>query len=197
MKFGMLNESKPNREAMIAEINAGRRDTGVRRRWLTVAKLVRAREYIVYPVMALIALGGATVFTSFSHQRLQAAYERRDAATRLHDMALHALSDARRRAEQVRLARTQMTHAMQAGYGVGQWATRRMDIRQAVMTRETVNEVLAQIRRTPSQMFGADEFELSMKSSDGSLFEAPTTNSADSALLVTLSGVLYFRLEAR
>jgi hypothetical protein len=86
---------------------------------------------------------------------------------------------------------------MQAGYGAGQWAIRRMDIRQAVMTRETVNEVLAQIRRTPSQMFGADEFELSMKSSDGSLFEVPTTNSADSALLVTLSGVLHFRLEAR
>lgn len=182
---------------MVAEINAGRRDTGVRRRWFTIAKMVRDREYIVYPVTALIALGGATVFTSFSHQRLQASYERRDAATRLHDTAEHALSDARRQAEKVRLARTQMTHAMQAGYGVGQWAIRRMDIRQAVMTREAVNEMLAQISRTPSHMFGADEFELSMKSSDGSLFEAPVTNSADSTLLVTLSGALYFRLEAR
>ncbi|MBG0881256.1 hypothetical protein H0X90_31100 [Burkholderia sp. 9775_39] len=182
---------------MAVDINAGSRDTGVRRRWLTIAKMVRAREYIVYPVMALIALGGATVFTSFSHQRLQAAYERRDAATRLRDTAQHALSDARRQAEKVRLARTQMTEAMQAGYGVGHWAIRRMDIRQVSMTRETANEMLAQISRTPSHMFGADDFELSMKSSDGSLFEAPVANSADSTLLVTLSGALYFRLEPR
>ncbi|KWE37934.1 hypothetical protein [Burkholderia territorii] len=186
----MLIKSKPDRKAN------GIAAKSARRGWSAIARMVRAREHIVYPAVALIALGSATVFTSFSHQRLQAAYERRDTATRLYDTAQQALSDARRRVERARMARTQMTDAMRAGYGVGQWAIRRMDIRQAVMTRETVNEMLSQISRTPSQMFGADEFELSMKSADGGLFEVPAANSGDTALLVTLAGTLYFRLGA-
>ncbi|KWN22004.1 hypothetical protein WT83_04855 [Burkholderia territorii] len=151
---------------------------------------------MVYPLVALMALIGATAVSSHVHHALSVAHEQRDMAIQMRDAAQQELDGATRQAAVVRRAKALMAHAGQAGYAPGQWSIRRVDFRQAAMTRETVNELLSQIHRNSSQMFGADEFELSMKSATGSLFEAPLPEGGDASLLFTLSGTLYFRLGA-
>ncbi|KVG81691.1 hypothetical protein WJ36_13925 [Burkholderia ubonensis] len=151
---------------------------------------------MVYPVLALMALIGATAVSSHVRHALSVAQEQRDMAIRMRDVAQQELDGATRQAAVVRQARALMAHAVEAGYAPGQWSIRRVDFRQAAMRRETVNELLSQIHRNSSQVFGADEFELSMKSATGSLFEVPLPDDGDASLLFTLSGTLHFRLGA-
>jgi hypothetical protein len=131
-----------------------------------------------------------------SHHALMQATEQRQAAGQVHAAAVRRLQELNRQAAQVRSLNALMNEARQAGFGPGQWAIRRMDIRQATMTRETFNGVLAQMTRNRAQVFGADEFEVSVKDAGGSLFETPAGSGSDPALSVTLSGTLYFRLGA-
>jgi len=156
----------------------------------------RRHRHITYPLLALGALTLASVVIGVAHHRLEMAIAGRVQAQQAFEAAQQRLADLNRQAAYARAVEALMQKARDAGYGPGQWGTRRIDIKQATMSRETFNTVLSQIARSPSQMFGADEFELSMKNASGSLFEMPFASGGDAPLSVTLSGTLYFRLGA-
>ncbi|MCA7955581.1 hypothetical protein LGM43_35590 [Burkholderia seminalis] len=161
----------------------------------TGAAALQRRAHVAYPLATLAALGLSSVAVYWGHHALTSAYFEREMARGARRDAAERLTQLNRQAAAVRASRALLGEAEAAGFGPGQWGLRRMDIRQATMSRESVNRLLSQIARTPSQMFGAEEFELSMKSATGGLFETPVSGS-DASLLVTLSGTLYFRLGA-
>lgn len=155
-----------------------------------------ARAHIVFPLaaVALLLVSGGLLFAA--HQTLAAGEARLQAAQLAREAAADELAQLAREAATAHDAAQLMVRAQRAGLGPGQWAIRRMDMHQVSMSRETLNEVLAQIAHTPSQMFGADDFELSVRSAGGSLFEAPVAGGGEASLSVTLSGTLYFHLES-
>lgn len=84
-----------------------------------------------------------------------------------------------------------LNDAADRGVRAGQWGERRLNIRQANLSRDEVNTVLRDITVNDDRLFHSDEFELSVLRPDEGLFQVP---AQDSALRLTLRGSVLFRL---
>lgn len=72
------------------------------------------------------------------------------------------------------------------------WNERKVSITGVTMSREEANDLLADMSNNAQQIFGASQFEFSVRDTESGLFEAPTSrDNAD--LAVTLKGSAVFR----
>jgi hypothetical protein len=94
-------------------------------------------------------------------------------------------------AKRAQLALGLMRDANTSGLSHTAWAERRFNIKQAIMSRAAANSLLSEMLRSPDRLFGAEEFELSVRQSAEGLF----SNVADPASTVQVSvrGSLLFR----
>ncbi len=73
----------------------------------------------------------------------------------------------------------------------GTWDERRFGIRQASMTRDAVNRLLAEVTRARGRVFAAESFDISVKDPRESLFHPPDQPLTE--LLISLRGSLLSR----
>lgn len=126
---------------------------------------------------ARTALGDAYLQASAAEQELAAA--RQD--LREMELRVQLANDARRIAER----------ATAAGFTEGRWGERLINVSQAPMGREDVNNLLGSISRDDSRIFGAEAFDLSVTRPDEGLFD--TTDPRSPPLLLSMRGTLLFR----
>lgn len=144
--------------------------------------------WVVGALLLLAMIAGffqwASVDLSAARQELGAAQQR--------------LSEARQEevrtielAKRAQLALGLMRDAANSGLGHTAWAERRFNIKQATMSRAAANSLLSEMQRLPDRLFGAEEFELSVRQPGEGLF----SNVADpaSSVQVTVRGSLLFR----
>lgn len=75
------------------------------------------------------------------------------------------------------------------------WDERRINVRQAQMSRASVNRLLSEMSRSPDRLAGASFFEISVKDPQDGLFTRPASMDAD--LVVSLRGTVLFRAARR
>ncbi|HVI26102.1 MAG TPA: hypothetical protein VM576_07920 [Xanthomonadaceae bacterium] len=73
------------------------------------------------------------------------------------------------------------------------WGERLINVGQAPLTRQEVNDLLAGVARSEGRIFGAEAFELSVTRADEGLFDMPGQRTPP--LLLTLRGTLLFRTQ--
>lgn len=77
----------------------------------------------------------------------------------------------------------------------GDWDERRINVRQAQMSRASVNRLLSDMSRSPERVAGASFFEISVRDPQDGIFTRPTSIDAD--LVVSLRGTVLFKAARR
>jgi hypothetical protein len=139
----------------------------------------------------LLALAVAAVWFALARSHLTGAYD-------LVGVQRQQLAEARQRLAEAQLrvrfasgARELVSQSVAYGYVPSAWGERRISIHQSPMERTAVNDLLGDVARTPSRVFGADAFELSVTRAEEGLFDVPS--GREQSLLLTLHGALLFR----
>jgi hypothetical protein len=123
------------------------------------------------------ALGDAFLQVNGAEQQLAAAQQR--------------LREAELRVQLAERARAVVERANAAGLVEGRWGERLINVAQAPMGREDVNNLLGSVARDERRIFGAEAFDLSVTRPDEGLFD--TTDPRSPPLLLTMRGTLLFR----
>lgn len=149
----------------------------------------RRRNLAVFLSLACLALSIgvlklADVWTAST--RAQLAQSR---ARLVEAEALHKAATAK--AELAVQAATLLRNAAAQGLSHRNWDERRFNLKQASLGRDTANALLGEIARAPDRYFSADQFEISVKKPEESLFATP--DDPGSELMLTLRGRLLFR----
>jgi len=123
------------------------------------------------------ALGDAFLQVSGAEQELAAASQR--------------LREANLRVRLAQSAQGVVERASAAGFVENRWGERVVNVSQAPMGREDVNNLLASLARDDTRIFGAEAFDLSVTRPDEGLFD--TADPRSPPLLLTMRGTLLFR----
>jgi len=94
----------------------------------------------------------------------------------------------------VRLAQSTqdvVERANTAGFVENRWGERLVNVSQAPMGREDVNNLMVSLTRDDTRIFGAEAFELSVTRPDEGLFD--TADPRGPPLLLTMRGTMLFR----
>lgn len=141
--------------------------------------------------VALGALLFAAVWFTSARARLDEAYG-------LVGDRQQALAAAERRMQEAQLrvklatgAAELVQAASSGGFVDSRWGERLINIAQSPLTRNEVNDLLSNVTRNQSRIFGAQEFELSVTRAEEGLFDPPGPRSPP--LMLTLRGTLMFR----
>ncbi len=157
----------------------------------TGSKVFSGKKRWLWAAVGLSLLAMAAGFFRWSSADLAAA--RQELA-----VARQSLSEARQtevqtidQAKRAQLALGLMRDAAAVGLRHSSWAERRFNIKQANMSRAAANALLSEMVRSPDRLFGAEEFELSVRDSKEGLF----SNVLDpgSTVQVSVRGSLFFR----
>jgi hypothetical protein len=111
-------------------------------------------------------------------------------------LAAASQSEARARMESRRAAAidTFLQEALRTDLVSSAWDERRFGIRQASMTRDATNRLLAELARARGRIFAAESFEISVKDPKEGLFNPPGMPQTE--LLVSVRGSLLYRAKA-
>ncbi len=139
----------------------------------------------------LLALAVAAVWFAMARAQLTRAYDLVGARRQEQAEAEQKLSEAQLRVRFATGARELIAASRASGYVPAAWGERRIAIRQTPMPRGSINDLLGDVARTPTRIFGADAFELSVTRAEDSLFEVP--GGREQPLLLTMHGALLFR----
>lgn len=154
---------------------------------------LRRKHLKILLCIALTAFFIAILLLKYSHalarqgrMRIVVAQQRLSEAVQREDVA-------RRASERARLGREFLGAATRSGFASHDWDERRFNFKQLSMTRQAVNAMLTEVRRTPGHLFSAEQFDVSVKQQTEGLFYSPQVSNSE--LLVTLKGTTLFRTE--
>lgn len=159
----------------------------------TAAAPTRRQAMLLMLVIALLALVVAALWFARARSELAAAYATVAAEQSGLDELHRQQHEQSLRAELAAAGAALVQRATAAGLDPAGWGERRINIRQAQLPREAINELLATTARGDGRLFGADAFELSVTRSEDGLFDVPGTQSQPIAL--TLRGTLLFKTQ--
>jgi reverse gyrase len=150
--------------------------SGIRWPWV-VAALV-----LLVLVTALFAWSSAN--RTAARQELAAAQQQLAAAQ---EEEVRTIELARR----AQLAQKLLRDASAQDLSHKDWAERRFNVKQATMSRAAANALLSEMVRSRDRMFGAEEFELSVRQASEGLFSSVVDPT--STVQVSVRGSLLFR----
>ncbi len=75
------------------------------------------------------------------------------------------------------------------------WGERRIQVRNANLSRQAVNDLLTGVARQPGRLFGAESFDISVSRADDGLFSTFDASFTQPDLVVTLEGTLLFQVD--
>ena len=142
-------------------------------------------------VVALGALLLAAVWFTSARQALGDAYLRVNRAEQQLATATQRLREAELRVRFAESAGAITSRANAAGFTANRWGERLINVSQAPMGRQDLNNLLGSITRDETRIFGAEAFDLSVTRPDEGLFD--TTDPRSPPLLLSLRGTLMFR----
>ena len=140
-------------------------------------RLTRSRKasQVIF-VVALGALLLATVGFTSARQALSDAFMEVSSAQQERVTAEQRLREAELRVRFAESARTLAGRADATGFVEARWGERLINVVQAPMSREDVNNLLGSVARDETKIFGAESFELTVTRPDEGLFD--TTDRA-------------------
>lgn len=160
-----------------------------------LARTQRTRKAaLVSFAIASGTLLAAAVWFSHARRELAEAYAGIDERQQALATANAALREAELRVRLADTARDVVAQAHALGYEESAWGERLINVAQAPLTRQEVNDLLASIARDQDRLFGAEAFELSVTRPEEGLFHPPTPRTPP--LSLTLRGTLLFRTRA-
>lgn len=152
-------------------------------------RLLRKRRTFAWSALALLLL--AVVGLQLSQASVTQSREALAAAQTSLREAEQTEIETTQQVERSRLAQSLLRDAKAAGLSYREWDERRFNMKQVVMTRESVNALMQELARSSVRLFAAERFELSVKGAEDGLFSPPT--QVDSELAVSLRGSMVFR----
>ncbi len=157
-----------------------------------VARTTGSRKAMLLTFAATLGalLLSAAWFTT-TRQALADAYLQLNAAEQELTAAQQRLREAELRVQLAERARDVAERANAAGFAEGRWGERLINVSQAPMGREDINNLLGSVTRDESRIFGAEAFDLSVTRPDEGLFD--TTDPRSPPLLLSMRGTLLFR----
>jgi hypothetical protein len=157
-----------------------------------IARATRSRKAsLVTFAVALGALLLAAVGFTAARQALGESYLQVSSAQQERAAAEQRLREAELRVQLAENARGVVERAKASGFVEDRWGERLINVAQAPMTREDVNNLLGSVARDDARIFGAEAFELSVTRPDEGLFDA--TDPRSPPMLMTMRGTLLFR----
>lgn len=141
--------------------------------------------------LALGALLLAAAWFTTARQALGDAYLRVNRAEQQLATANQRLREAELRVRLVERASVVTSRANAAGFTANRWGERLINVSQAPMGRQDINNLLGSITRDETRIFGAEAFDLSVTRPDEGLFD--TIDPRSPPLLLSLRGTLMFR----
>jgi hypothetical protein len=152
------------------------------------------RRKIVFAVAMLSLLAASALFFFLAQQLLKrsqaGAFLEARALQEARLMEANALD--RKRLDES--ARELLDGAARRGLLPENWAGRRINLRQANLPREEVNDLIFSIARTDSRFFNLEEFEVAVTRDEEGLFSLPVR--ANAPLSVTVQGTLIFQTKS-
>lgn len=151
------------------------------------------RASLITFAVALGALLFAAVLFNRARSSLNESYARIGERQQALTAANQRMQEARLRVRLAGEAQALVNDAVNGGFVVGNWGERLINVEQAPLNRQEVNDLLSGTTRDGNRLFGADAFELSVSRPDEGLFDAPGARGAP--LMLTLRGTLLFRTQ--
>lgn len=155
-------------------------------RWQTQRK-----KRLLFAVGMLILLFLATVFLVYARQNLRQSQVNAAVSRQTHQEALWKEEEARDVALFNEKAQQMMRSATSHGLSPDGWAERRINLKQAQITRHEANELLLSVARTGDRLFNIEEFDISVTRGDEGLFNI--SDRPNTPLLLTARGTAVFR----
>jgi hypothetical protein len=157
-----------------------------------IARVTGSRKAMLTSfAVALGALLLAAVWFTTARQSLGDAYLQVGNAEQALAAAQQRLREAELRVQLAERATAVAERASAAGFVEGRWGERLINVSQAPMAREDVNNLLGSVSRDERRIFGAEAFDLSVTRPDEGLFD--TTDPRSPPLLMSMRGTLLFR----
>ena len=153
---------------------------------------VKRRTGIVLLIVAVCLLAvGALAFT-YARAAHGEAQQMLASAEEAQQQAQARQAAAQRNRALVATAERVVQRADAAGIAPVKWSERHVSLRQQSLQRSDANQILAGTARHAGQVMKLEEFELSVTHADEGLFDTP--KNARQPVLLTLRGMMYFRL---
>jgi hypothetical protein len=133
----------------------------------------------------------SVLFFYFARQRLSRVEAEAFLEARALEAALRSEAGALNRRRFDESARKLLDATTERGLVPENWATRRINLRQARLTRAEANELINSIARTDSRFFNVEEFEVAVTRDEEGLFTLPV--NTNSSLAATVQGTLIFQ----
>ncbi|MDR2451477.1 MAG: hypothetical protein LBE85_06840 [Candidatus Accumulibacter sp.] len=152
------------------------------------------RRKIVFAATMLLLLAASVLFFFFAQQRLRRSEAEALLEARALQEALLAEAEALNRKRLDERARELLDGAARRGLLPENWAGRRINLRQANLPREEVNDLIFSLARTDQRFFQLEEFEVAATRDEDGLFSLPVR--ANAPLSVTVQGTLIFQTKS-
>ncbi|MDR0771400.1 MAG: hypothetical protein LBE75_09470 [Burkholderiales bacterium] len=149
------------------------------------------KKKLLFAVSMLLLLVVATAFFVYARQNLRLCEINKALIKNTHQEALWMEEEAKGTAVLGEKAQQLMQSAASQGLSPDDWAERRINLRQAQVTRQEANELLLSVARTKGRLFSVEEFDISVSRDDEGLFNI--SNRPNTPLLLTLRGTAVFR----
>lgn len=160
-----------------------------------LARVPRSRKasLLMFAVASGALLFAAIWFTHARHD-LDQAYSRVSDRQQSLAAANALLQEAQLKVRLATTAHALVNQAHGSGFVDDAWGERLINVAQAPLPRQDVNDLLASVTRSDDRLFGAEAFELSVTRPQEGLFDPPGARSPP--LTLTLRGTLLFRTQA-
>jgi hypothetical protein len=142
---------------------------------------------------ALGALLIAAVWFTSARGNLAESYDQVGSRQQALTAAHQRRQEAQLRVQLATGANQLVERATARGFVEHDWGERLINVTQAPLTREDINDLLSGVARGDERVFGADAFELSVTRADEGLFDTPDPRSPP--LMLNLRGTLLFRTQ--
>jgi hypothetical protein len=149
------------------------------------------KKRLLLAVGMLILLLVATAFLFYAKKNLRQSQLNAAVGQRAYQETLWKEEEARDVALLNEKAQQLMQSAASHGLSPVGWAERRVNLRQAQLSRHDANEFLLSVARTNGRLFNVEEFDISVTHDDEGLFSI--SNRPNSLLLLTVRGTTVFR----
>lgn len=149
------------------------------------------KKRLLFATSMLLLLLVATVFLVFARQKLQQSQIEVAVSQRAYQEAVWAEEESRDAALFNEKAQQLMQSAASRGLSPDYWAERRINLKQAQVSRNEANELLLSIERTSGRLFDVEEFDIAVTRDDEGLFNI--SNHPNTPLLLTVRGTTVFR----
>lgn len=157
-------------------------------------RLSRRWHFIVF-FLSLAVLGMAALWFTQARYSLADAYAALSMSQRDYAKAQQTEAIVRKEVELANMINKTLQVGATQSMNSRDWGERRIQVRNANLSRQAVNDLLTGVARQPGRLFGAENFDISVSRAEDGLFSTFDDSLAHPDLVVTLEGTLLFQVD--